>query len=166
MKKIALVALLSAVVATPVMAAETGFYAAGDLGSVTTGYTSSMGFRVGGGFKIDKMFSVEGAYLKAADQTVGFGTTYSFSALQFAGVAAYPVAPSIDVIGKLGMSMNSAKATATGFGATASATASKTDVLFGIGGQYHVTPQINVRAQYENFGTSLSMMSVGATYAF
>lgn len=192
MKKIALVALLSAVVATPALADNTGkFYGAVDLGAVSLSNTNPGGtafgnpgaFRFVGGYHINPMFAVEAGYLMMGDSTlVGTGATATSknSALQFAAVGSYPVAPQFDLIGKLGLSMNSNKLAGTGRSAALNSSNTTTSLMYGIGGQYNVNSQISIRAQYESFGnskttnntsgqsldTSSTMFSVGAAYNF
>jgi opacity protein-like surface antigen len=179
MKKIALVAFLSAVFATPALADNTGkFYGAIDLGSATYNNMSPFpnpgAFRISGGYHYSPVVSAEVGYTKFGDSTItnGFNSaTVSASSLQIAAVAAFPLASQFDVLGKFGIAMNSGKATNT-FGASAST--SKTDLYFALGAQYHINTQLSVRAQYENMGKfenatnpmSASVISAGVAYDF
>lgn len=173
MKEIALVALLSAVVATPALADNTGkFYGAVDLGSVsysnamggptgTTAYPNPGAFRFAAGYNITPMFAVEAGYAMIGnsiiDSNLGGGVTaqetLKTSSLQFAGVANYAINDTFGVFGKLGFANTKIDATLTSnFGVTAAASGSKTGLLLGLGAQYNINKQFAIRAQYEDFG--------------
>ncbi len=173
MKKIALVALLSAVIATPALADNTGkFYGAVDLGSVsysnanggptgTTAYPNPGAFRFAAGYNITPMFAVEAGYAMIGnsiiDSNLGGGVTaqetLKTSSLQVAGVANYAINDTFGVFGKLGFANTKVDATLTSnVGVNASASGSKTALTFGLGGQYNINKQFAIRAQYEDFG--------------
>lgn len=193
MKKISIAVLLSAFVAAPAMADNTGkFYVAGDYGSVSFENSMPSGFggspfpnsgavRISGGYHFSPMLAVEAGYLMIGDSTVKYNTysdTTKNSALQIAAVGTFPVTPAFDLIGKLGMSMNSNKLSDT-LGVWNSSTSS-TSLMFGIGAQYNVNKKVSIRAQYEDFGKfttndgpippvtswdmGVSMVSVGVAY--
>ena len=119
------------------------------------------------------------------DSTINYtnaSVTSKNSALQIAAVGTYAVAPAVDLIGKLGMSMNSNKLTGTGAASYMNSSTSSTALMFGIGAQYNVNQQVSIRAQYENFGNfktndgplppvtswdmGVSMFSVGVAFNF
>ncbi len=179
MKKVAIVALLSAFVATPALADNTGkFYIAGDLGSATysnVGLFPSPGvFSISGGYHFNPMLAAEVGYSVFGDSTVvstGFSATLSASSFHIAAVGSLPLNPQFDLIGKLGLANNSAKSTNTnGFYLSTS----QSDLLIGVGAQYHVNSQVTVRAQYESFGKFESIavpmkataVSLGVAYNF
>lgn len=201
MKKIAIVAvaLLSAFVATPALADNSGkFYVAGDLGSASFSnannpvvaqggqtFKNPGALRIAGGYHISPMLAVEAGYLMLGDSTINY-TNASFTskntALQIAAVGTFAVAPTFDLIGKLGMSMNSNKLVGTGAGSFINSSTSSTSLMFGIGAQYNVNKQVSIRVQYEDFGKfktndgplppvtswdmGVSMFSVGVAYNF
>ena len=177
MKKIALVALLSAVVATPALADNTGkFYGAVDLGSVSfSNATSGMGsnaafpnpgaFRFAAGYNITPMFAVEAGYAMIGDSKIdtvnaqgvaGINTTETVksSSLSVAGVANYAINDAFGVFGKLGFANSKIDytCTATGGFTCTSSSGSKTALLLGVGAQYNINKQFAIRAQYEDFG--------------
>jgi len=192
MKKIALVTLLSAVVATPALADNTGtFYGALDLGQVSFSslpVPNPSAFRIAGGVHINPIFAVEGGYSMIADSIVntnfGGGTTgqeiIKSSALSVAGVANLAVNDAFSLIGKLGLAHSKIDYTCTTTGAAvcnpATVSGSKTNLTFGLGAQYNINQQFAIRAQYEDFGKlkvgtgtvdiGLTMMSLGGVYTF
>ena len=127
---------------------------AGDYGSVSfensmpsglggSPFPNPSAFRIAGGYHFSPMLAVEAGYLMIGDSTVDWGSysdTTKNSALQIAAVGTFAVAPAFDLIGKLGMSMNSNKLSDT-LGAWNSSTSS-TSLMFGIGAQYNVNQQV------------------------
>ena len=195
MKKIAFVALLSACIATPALADNTGkFYGAVDLGSVsfssnvtggangTTPYPKPSAFRFAGGYNITPMFAVEAGYVMIGDSiidSVGLGKeTIKSSALSVAGVANIAINNEFGVFGKLGFANTKMDVTCvlTNGVSCGTANGSKTNLTFGLGGQYNINKQFAIRAQYEDFGkvtptgansaAGITMLSIGGIYNF
>lgn len=157
MKKIAIAVLLSAFVATPALADNTGrMYIAGDLGSATYSNMSPfpnpgvVRFAVGSHFSSN--LAAEVGYSIFGDSTLISGAnsaTVSASSFQIAAVGSLPLNEQFDLIGKLGLARNSVKSTNTsGFNYTAS----QSSLLIGFGAQYHFNSQVSLRAQYDNYG--------------
>ena len=179
MKKIAFVALLSTLAATPALADNTGqMYIAGDLGAAT--YSNISPFpnpgviRLAFGSHFSPNLAAEVGYSKFGDSSVtdAFGTwTVSASSFQLAAIGSLPLNPQFDLIGKLGISHNSADLSST---VGVSANTSNNSVLFGVGAQYHFNSQVSLRAQYENYGDfesgpspmKASAVSLGVVYNF
>ncbi|MEQ1916499.1 MAG: porin family protein [Gallionella sp.] len=192
MKKIAIVALLSAIVASPAWADSTGkMYIAGDLGSASF-TNANIGFfgggqatfpnpgmiRVAGGFHFSPMMALEVGYTMFGDSIVTVpGGSFNLQArsLHVAAVGSIPVSPQFDLTGKIGLTNNSYNLKSTGNAVVvAGATSSQSDILFGIGAQLHLSSQMTLRAQYENYGKfdnfaqplSASTVSIGMVLNF
>ncbi len=175
MKKIVIASLLSALIAAPAMAAVPGAYVALDVQSWSTTNNGTLGnpgigLRVGAGYRFTPNIGVEADYAQSGNSSSAGGISYKASALQLAAVGTYPIAPEFDVFAKLGVSSN--KETVSGGPCT---NCSKTDLLYGIGGQYNINQQIGVRLQYEGLGKvnnpatnamSANTLSLGVVYAF
>ena len=179
MKKISLAILLSAFVATPALADNTGrFYIAGDLGAATYSnmdpFPNPGVFRIAGGYHFSPALAVEVGYSKFGDSTitfVGFGSaTLSASSFQVAAVGSLPLNPQFDLIGKLGLASNQEDYS----DAVGTLNWSQNDLLIGFGAQYHVNSQVSVRALYDNYGKfdnyanpmKASSISLGVAYDF
>jgi OOP family OmpA-OmpF porin len=170
MKKIAIVALLSAFVATPALADNSGrFYMGGDLGAASFSnanlffaaggqatFPNPGVIRIAGGFHFNPMVAVEVGYAIFGDSILqGAGGSFTLQArsLQVAAVGSLPLSPQFDLIGKAGLSNNSYTVKTTGNAFMASGgTSSQSDILLGIGAQFHINPKMALRAQYESFG--------------
>ena len=121
-------------------------------GVALTSYTvagSATGFTVGGGYEINEMFSVEGAWLSQGNanyDVFGFGTnlTYSASGIQVSALARYPISDAVNVYGRLGLYRVTWNADIFGTPAKFSAN----DFFYGIGGSYGLNDKIEVIAEY------------------
>lgn len=175
MKKILVASLLSTLFAAPAFAAVPGAYVALDLQNWSATNTApfgnpGMGLRIGGGYRFTPNVGVEVDYGQSGNSSSVFGTTYKVTATQLAVVGTYPINPQFDVFGKVGMSANKVS-----LSAGTCTNCSKTDVLFGVGGQYNINQQVGIRLQYESLGKATntgtndmtaSTLSLGAVYAF
>lgn len=73
--------------------------------------------------------------------------------LQVAAVGSLPLSPQFDLIGKAGLSNNSYTVKTTGNAVMLNGgSSSQSDILLGIGAQFHINPKMALRAQYESFG--------------
>ncbi len=198
MKKLASALLLSAAISTPAFAADQGFYAAADLGSVSfssaslqgTSFASPSSITVGGGYRFGQysgvVLSAEVGYSMISDSKANFtNATVTAKSSAFAGyvVGTYAINNQYDVFGKLGFANTSTDLSGTGAGAGLTGSSSKTNLAFGLGGNYNLDKQVAIRAQYENLGKNdvtatgagiapatigfgVSVVSVGVVYNF
>jgi OOP family OmpA-OmpF porin len=183
--------VILASIASPALADSTSnYYMAVDLGKMTYGNSNPGGsafsnpnaMRISGGYHFSPMFAVEGGYAVIGDSTLNSGSgsaTITNSAVQVAAVGTYPVNESFDLFGKLGVSINSVKASGSGSFSDLNVNHSTSwSSLIGIGVQYYVNRQLGIRAQYENFSAFTvtnnsqswnvreSLPSVGVVYKF
>jgi OOP family OmpA-OmpF porin len=194
MNKITIVALLSVFVATPVLADNSGkFYVAADFGTsslnnvtvpavggfpAATFLNPGMG-RIAVGYHFSPMIAVEVGYSKFADTSLDYAAvgkaTLAMNSTQVAAVGSYPLNSQFDLLGKLGVSRNSASSSGTGaFAGLVNSSTSQSDLLIGVGAQYNVSSQFGIRVQYDSFGKfdsssqpiSASAISVGVVSSF
>ena len=200
MKKIAIVALLSAFAAVPAVAAD--MYAAIDLGSVsysnanggptgTTAFKNPGTIRIAGGSQINQNLGVEIGYsiigesvidtsIVIFDPFLGLASlsakeTLKTSSFQAVVVGTAPINDMLSIFGKLGLANTQIDyKLSSNFGLSASGSGSKSNLMFGIGGQYLMSKQLAIRAQYEDFGKitvgtvdiGVKAVSVGAVFGF
>ncbi len=181
MKKIASALLLSAAISAPAFAADanTG-YVALDYGTWSMSNVAPLpnpgALTFSGGYYFTPNVGVEAGFVLVGDSTVtypGGQTTYSQSAVKVAAVGTVPVAPQLDIFGKLGFDSISGTLSQTGF---ADQSASTGNLMFGIGAQYNFDKQIGMRVQYESLGkskasstgtsTDITMFSIGVVFHF
>jgi OOP family OmpA-OmpF porin len=168
MKKYALAMLLSAAISAPAFAANANSaYLALDYGTWSmsnAGVLPNPGvLTLSGGYHFSPNVGAEVGLALVGDSIVNYPggqTTYSQSALKFAAVGTLPLAPQFDLFGKLGFNSITGKLSDTFLG---SSTATTTNVMYGIGGQFNIDNQMGVRVQYENLGkTKASSTATGA----
>jgi OOP family OmpA-OmpF porin len=160
----------------PVMAE--GFYAALDVGQTNAKDTcngnsgctdTATAGRIAGGYQFTRNWSTEVSYATYGKASLGgkYGD-WETNGIQASGIATFPVAESFAVLGKLGVARIEHKA--------AGATSTKTNLAYGIGGQFDFTKGIAIRVQYERLGdigdtnttgqAKASLLSIGALYRF
>ena len=171
MKRIASALLLSVAISAPAFAANEGGYVAVDAGQVnysnatsTTGTNASFPnpktFRFGVGYHFNQFVGVEAGYSVIGDSTittVGTGLTVTetakASSYGVAAVGTYPINEMFDVFAKVGAATLKGDYTGSATnGVTASGSASKTTLMFGVGAQYNFNQHFGVRVQYEDLG--------------
>jgi OOP family OmpA-OmpF porin len=192
MKKKLLLAGLLGVITLPAMADN--FYLLGDVGQgkmevdASNNYTyskTSTTYSIGAGYDINQFFAVELAYrdlgnVKDRGSYLNGGIQYTYTdktsatALQASVIARLPISDEFSIYGRVGLGKIDVNydTVETGAGSTLSDTSSdsKTKGLLGIGASYSITPQIALRAEYNQYAkwddTKLSAISAGATYHF
>lgn len=181
MKKIAAVVLLS-VVAAPVFAADSGFYAGVTLGSGKPNVTpsalaisKSSNFIYGGlaGYQYNKNLAVEAQFTGVGKATDIAGNTVKADALSLTAVGLLPLNDSFELLGKLGVA--STKTTTSGLGINLGT--SRTGLTYGLGAQYNVTPNLGLRLVWDRYAVATTnagiktnananVMTLGAVYQF
>lgn len=181
MKKIAAVVLLSTVVATPVFAADEGFYAGFNVGRTTsnvtvTGAATANKATVAGilaGYQYNKNLAIEVEYTGAGKFNSPGNLTGKTDALSLSAVGIMPMSDAFSVYGKLGLARTTTTATAA-----AATGKSRTGLTYGLGLQYNVTPAVGIRAGYDRYDSEITgagvtggkfsnnKWSVGAVFKF
>jgi OOP family OmpA-OmpF porin len=200
MKKIATALLLFTAVSAPAFAADRGTYLAVDLGKVN--YSDDKGtppsnpgaIRFAGGYHFTEYLGVEAGYStignSTTDTNLGFGAstseTMKASSFQISAVGTYPINDKFDLFAKIGAANTKLDYTYSAIGATptsGSGSATKTNLLIGVGAQYNINQHFGIRASYEDFGKTnlvasfsdgstgsanfgLKVFSVGGVYNF
>lgn len=196
MNKVAIVALLSAFVATPALADNTGkFYGAIDLGqgnakdacsglpSTISCSTTTTAFRFGLGYQANQNVSLEAAYIDGGKIDIGgsyLGVPvtgeYSMTGLQLSAIGSYPISNEAELLGKIGLASIKAKESVSVSGSTFSSDNSNSNLTFGLGARFKISDKIAIRVMYEDFGTikahstssgsNATLLSAGLQFGF
>lgn len=206
MKKIATALLLSTAISAPALAADQGAYVNADLGQAnfsnatsqfsTTKFGNPGSITIGGGYHFSQNVGVEAGYSIIGDSTIttnagggaSTGEKLKTSSMQVAAVGTFPINDKFDLFGKLGVANTKIDYSAIAAGGTfvpsvaQTASASKTNLMFGIGGQFNINKRFGIRLQYQDFGKvqlpglffggvnapniSVQVFSVGGVYNF
>jgi OOP family OmpA-OmpF porin len=139
-----------------------GWYVGADVGTVDFGNDDDTGFRILGGYQINRTFAAE----------LGYGMLYDkgdaeVTAWDLVGVASFPIANKFSVFGKLGFAMWEVKQRNVPFFGTLKDDG--TDLTFGVGLQYDVSRNLGVRAQWQRYDTDpeeADALTIGVIYRF
>ena len=187
-KAAATLAAIAALVATPLAAQESGFYAGAYIGQATvkdycegtsgSGIScddSDTAYRLLGGYRVNRNFSAELAYTNFGKVNAsGFGLTEDIkvNAFELVAVGSFPLAERFSLYGKVGLYRADVE-DRTNFGVSADET--NTDLTFGLGGSFQVSRAIAVRVEWQRYsdvgggdlGTAdIDMISIGAIVSF
>jgi OOP family OmpA-OmpF porin len=156
-----------------------GFYIGGSYGqteaqgSCPAGFSCDLkdtGWKVFGGYRLNRNFAVEGFYGNWGEITVGVGAASAKVESTTFGVAALGILPlgeQFELFGKLGLGSTDIEATGSGPGGSATASDSGSDVLFGVGAAFNFTRNFAIRAEWERLNDSeIDILSIGLQYRF
>lgn len=145
--------------------------------------TTDTGYKIIGGYQFTPHWAAEVQYFNLgkyqysdASKNSAVIKTSGFSA---SGVGTWPVGQKFSVLGKLGLAQQSFAASVVSGAAQQSRNASGTTLLMGVGGEYEISKNLLLRAEYEYFGLptllsagsqklklSNNLVSVGFRYRF
>lgn len=163
MKNILAMAIFSTLAST---AMAEGFYGAVDIGRAnaqdmcsaanfggnSSCSTTATAFRIGGGYSFTRNLGVELSYADLGNvnpvYSPGYVQSTKATTLQAAITGSLPVGSGFSLIGKLGFAQTRFKQAWT----TGAASATDTNVAYGIGAQYDFSERVGLRVQYEDFG--------------
>ena len=134
-----------------------GWYVGGDIAKVEVESEDDTGFRILGGYEINRTFAAELGYTSLFDKD-GVEVT----AFELVGIGKFPVANSFSVFGKLGLAMWDAEIDGVG-------SDDGTDLTYGVGVQYDLTSRLGIRGQlqwYDVDEADADVISVGVIYRF
>ncbi|RYG11260.1 MAG: hypothetical protein EOO07_20875 [Chitinophagaceae bacterium] len=157
-----------------------------DVGNDYTAKETTTAYSLGVGYNFNQFFAVELAYRDLGHVTDhGFytdeGVQYSYrdktsaTAFQASVVGSLPISDEFSVYGRVGVGRidvdyDSFEIDSSNNAWSDSVSESKTKGLLGIGASYKITPEIAIRAEYNQFAkwddTKLSALTLGATYSF
>ncbi len=126
-----------------------------------------VGFKIFGGLKFNQYFGAEAGYVNLGEVSANFsgvGVEVDADGFQVAAVGTYPI-EQFSLLGKVGIYFWDLDASAGG----ASVSDDGTDIMFGVGGEFHFTPQVSVRGEWERFdfdGDDVDFFSASFIYRF
>lgn len=171
MKKVNIVALLSAFAAPPAIAADTGFYIGVKFGSVNYDYAnvsnnSQAGYGLLGGYIVNDYFAAEAEF----NHLGGFDTVDSIikgKSFGISGVGTLPLNPEFSLFGKLGITSSSLEDSPQPGYLGGVYTHTNTGLNIGFGGQFNVNETVGIRFGYDSYpvgDTTSSTSQAGMLY--
>lgn len=136
-------------------AAGTGLYVGADVGNADFGSDDDTAFKLYAGYKFHPNVAVEGGWAQLFDKGGSEVTS-----LELVAVGILPLAHQFSLLGKLGFASVDVDTPLGGD--------TKTELTYGIGAQYDVTPMIGVRAGWQRYDTDqeIDLLSVGVVVRF
>ena len=133
-----------------------GFYVGAELGNTDIGASEDdFGIKILGGYRFHPNIAAE----------VGYGMLYDKASvdvktIEAVAVGMFPVANQLSIIGKLGLANVDVE--------VPGGSDDKTELTWGLGVQYDVTPKLGVRALWQRYETeeAVDFFGVGVTWRF
>ncbi len=177
MKKLILSLLLFAISGSA-FAADEGVYIAINVGQASTNtYNLSSKTATGGsgllGYQFNKYFGLEVQYTDFGSITPQGGSSEKITGYGLNAVGTYPFNDQWSVFLRVGAADTTVKSVT--YNATNYGDVSRSDVTWGVGGQYNFTPNWGLRLDYDSYGVGSSgnfpsattgLASVGVVYKF
>jgi OOP family OmpA-OmpF porin len=169
--------------------ADAGWYVGGAYGMSsfsnidTTGIAnpsvddSDSGFKIYGGFQLNKYFGAEIGYVDFGKVGVSgsvlgvpFTSSSSVTAYTFAGVGTLPLTESFALFGRVGLAAWNVDFSASALGASGSLNDNGTDPFYGIGARFNLNKNWGLVVEYEKYKASdwgdAAFTSLGVRYKF
>lgn len=136
---------------------------------------NSLGFKLFGGYKVNKNFAVEGGYFNlgkfgyTANTTTGSQTgSAKFQGLNLDAVGILPVAPKLSALGRVGLTYTQGKDTFSGVGVSGDSNPKKSEANYklGLGVQYDLTDSLGLRGEAERYRINDAIGNKGSAYMF
>ncbi len=159
MKKIA-AALLLSVIAAPAFSADYGYYAGIDagrskadssIGSTALTKTTDTSYGILLGYQFDQNFAFEAQYTSLGDFEADYFTGKN-EVLALAIVGIVPVADAFSLYAKLGYANTRSSLSSN---VTAASGTNRSDVTYGVGAQYDLTPAVGMRLGWDQYGAAI-----------
>lgn len=190
MKRVIVAVLLSSMVVAPAFADNSPYYAGVSLGSSSLPASSTSAFGIFAGYKLDKSMTpfmnnvgtlaIEGQYTSLGSDTASTSfagntltATAQYSTIGVDAVAMIPIKSvnNLSAFGKLGFNDVSASTSCSGTGiyagtACSYSASSGINLGYGLGVQYNVNREFDVRAGYQSYASSVSTIYAAGIYNF
>lgn len=140
------------------------------------------GWKAFAGYRIMKYLAVEGAYANLGEANANIVTTAPVAgtanvtleneAWTLSALGILPLNDKFSLFARLGLNVWNVDITASGTGSGGTSYSDSedgTDVVYGLGAAYHLTPNLNLRAEWERYdfdGGDLDFLSVGLSWSF
>jgi OmpA-OmpF porin, OOP family len=169
--------------------ADSGWYVGGSFGQSEVDIEDCGGgidcdekdtaWRIFGGYKINRNFSVEAGYHQLGEARAsgpGGNIEFDANALELVALGALPLGNQFSLYGKAGFYRGETKVTgSTLLTGPLSIKETNTDLTYGVGVQYDMSRQLGIRAEWQRYAdmgddsigkTDVDVMSIGVVFRF
>ena len=147
--------------------------ASGQSGISSSLNTSSNGYKAMLGYKLSPSWAVEGGFVDLGSYSYsatasggGLRADFKGSGLNVSGLGLMAVNSEVSVFGKLGLTYSTTKGSGSGTGISLNTTDEKVRLGYGVGGIYHLTDKLGLRAEWERVSADINLFSVGLQARF
>jgi len=137
--------------------ATQGFYVGAEAGNTDVGANEDdFGIKLIGGFRFHPNIAVEAGYGMLYDKA-----TVDVTTIEVVALGMFPVANQLSIIGKRGLANVDVE--------VPGGSDDKTELTWGLGVQYDITPKLGVRALWQRYETdpeAVDFLGVGVTWRF
>jgi opacity protein-like surface antigen len=133
--------------------ADSGWYAGASIGNAEAGSEDDTAWRIAGGYRFNRTFGAEAAYVNMGD----FGGGDDVTSLELVGTAGFPLGNQFSIYGLAGIAMLEA------------GDEDETELTFGVGGQFDFSRNMGLRVQWQRYDTDpdeIDVLSVGVVFKF
>jgi len=149
---------------------------AGNASPDSNGFDSATGWKIFGGYKLNEILAVEGGYTSFGEMDGpnvfrgmfgGSSRSVEPTGFEVAAIGNFPINSQLSLFGKVGLLAWDIETSASD--STGSFSNTGTDVFFGLGGQYEISGNLAVRANWESYSMDsfdIDFLSASAVFGF
>jgi OOP family OmpA-OmpF porin len=137
------------------------------MGTTSKGYKAMLGYPLAPAWAVEGGFVDLGTYgYNASASGGGLKADFKGSGLNISGLGLVPVNSELSVFGKLGLTYSMTKGSGSGTGISLGTTDEKIRLGYGVGGLYHLTGKLGLRAEWERLSSDINLFSIGLQARF
>jgi OOP family OmpA-OmpF porin len=137
------------------------------LNTNSNGYKAMLGYKLSPGWAVEGGLVDLGSYSYSATASGGgLRADFKGTGLNVSGLGLMAVNSEVSVFGKLGLTYSYMKNSGSGTGISLNTTDEKVRLGYGVGGIYHLTDKLGLRAEWERISSDINLFSVGLQARF
>jgi OOP family OmpA-OmpF porin len=137
------------------------------LNTNSNGYKAMLGYKLSPGWAVEGGLVDLGSYSYSATASGGgLRADFKGTGLNVSGLGLMAVNSEVSVFGKLGLTYSYMKSSGSGTGISLNTTDEKVRLGYGVGGIYHLTDKLGLRAEWERISSDINLFSVGLQARF
>ena len=137
------------------------------LSTNSNGYKAMLGYKLSPGWAVEGGLVDLGSYNYSATASGGgLRADFKGTGLNVSGLGLMTVNSEVSVFGKLGLTYSATKGSGSGTGISLNTMDEKVRLGYGVGGVYHLSDRLGLRAEWERVSSDINLFSVGLQARF